>query len=192
VLLTELVYQPVIVQPIIMKFQIKTNALHVLSLVLNVLVMLTIVLFVKPEESTHQNVIAQMDIMLMLNKIILALTVTIDVLLVLTMLKTVSLVLLLVKENLKESLHQLVVAQLDLSMIPLLKNVSIVLSCVLNVLLTDVSNVVVTESPLVMNVIVPPDTMKMPNVNVQHVITNVLNVLLIPNVPFVLLTEFKN
>jgi hypothetical protein len=93
--------------------------------------------------------------------------------------------------NHKESIHQLVVAQLDLSMMKLLKNVSIVLSCVLNVLLTDVSNVVVTESPLVMNVIVLPDTMKMPNVNVHNVITNVLNVLLIPNVPFVLLTEFK-
>jgi len=93
--------------------------------------------------------------------------------------------------NLKESTHQLVVVQLVLSMMKLLKNVSLVTTCVLNVLLKDVSNVVVTESPLVMNVSVLLDTMKMLNVNVHNVITNVLNVLLLPNVPFVLLTEFK-
>jgi hypothetical protein len=96
VLLTELVYQPVIVQPIIMKFLVKKNVHLVLSLVLNVLVMLTIVPFVKPEESIHLNVIVQMDFMLMLKLNYLALTVTINVLLVLMMMKTVSLVLLLV------------------------------------------------------------------------------------------------
>jgi hypothetical protein len=98
-------------------------------------------------------------------------------------------VLLVLKE---ESIHHIVNAQSVLLMMnSVLKCVSHVLTCVLNVVLMDVSNVVVTESPLVMNVIVLPDTMKMPNVNVHNVITNVLNVLLIPNVLFVLLTEFK-
>jgi hypothetical protein len=67
--------------------------------------MLTIVLFVKPEESIHQPVIVQMVTMLMLNKTYLALTVTIDVLLVLMMMKTVSFV------PLEESIHQLVDVQ---------------------------------------------------------------------------------
>jgi len=92
VLLTELVYQPVTVLPVPSKLKDKQNVQIVCSLVLNVLVMLTIVLFVKPEESTHQNVTAQMVIMLMLKLTYLVLTVTIDVPLVLMMMKTVSFV----------------------------------------------------------------------------------------------------
>jgi len=76
-------------------------------------------------------------------------------------------------------------------MLKVLNNVLHVLSCVLNVVLKDVSNVVVTESLLLMNVSVLLDTMKMLNANVQLVYTNVKNVLLIPNVPNVLKTESK-
>jgi hypothetical protein len=81
--------------------------------------------------------------------------------------------------------------QLVLSMMMYLNNVFHVLTCVLYVVLMDVNNVVVTESPLIINVSVLTDIMKMLNVNVQHVIINVLNVLLILAVMNVLLIESK-
>jgi hypothetical protein len=77
-------------------------------------------------------------------------------------------------------------------MMVLTHNVSHVLTNVLIVLLLiPVLNVVVTDTSMVTNVLVKPETTNLLNVNVQHVTINVLNVPLLKNVPFVPLTESK-